>query len=111
MAARMTPTFGYDELEMSRVDAQLQEHRELLIALPPERASVLIGLIEGLRALLRSPAPFHRLRLLGPLLYACLRVIVFHRRLGELARVIVYFSANATWTVDRDGQYIFRFSR
>jgi len=111
MAVSMARTFRYEELEMSTVDAYLQEHRELFVVLPPARASVLVALIEGQRGLLASRSRLRRLRFLGPMLGACVRMLISHRRLAELARVLVYFSGNATWTVDPSGHYQFRFSR
>jgi hypothetical protein len=38
------PRHGVSDLELSRVDAQLERGRELLVVLSPKRASILIAL-------------------------------------------------------------------
>ena len=110
MAADKAAALKYADLEMSRVDARLKDQRELLILLPPQRARVLVALIESTRDVQRGSSFFARL---GPMcrgLYAVFRALIFHRRLAELVRVLVYYSSKATWHAVEDGQILFRFT-
>jgi len=111
MAANMATALDYSQLEMSQVDAQLQRDGELLVVLSLERAAILISLIEASRGLPRRPPLLERLRLMFSGLWATVRAAVFHGRLMDLSRVLVYSSAKATWRTRDDGQIEFRFSR
>jgi hypothetical protein len=107
----MATAFTYSDLEMSRVDAELQRNRELLVVLSPDQARILIGLIEASRGLAQRLPLLARLRLLLSGLCATFRATLFHARLLDLSRVLVYFSASATWSIRSDGQFEFRFAR
>jgi hypothetical protein len=111
MAPSVTEALHYSELEMSKVDAQLQRDGELLVILSPQRAKILIALIEASRGLTRHPPIIARLRLLSSGLWATLRAVLFHGRLMDLSRVLVYFSASAICRARDDGHVEFRFSR
>lgn len=107
----MAGALTYADLEMSRVDAQLNEKRELLILLPPRRARALIALIESTRDLQRGSSLPARL---GPMvrgLFATARALLFHYRLLELVRVVVDRSQSATWHANADGNVLFRFTQ
>ena len=106
----MAGALTYADLEMSRVDAELNEQRELLILLPPRRARALISLIESTRDLQRRSSFFARLGPMARGLFATARALIFHYRLLELVRVLVYRSRSATWHASTDGNVLFRFT-
>lgn len=111
MAASMTGALTYADLQMSQIDARLNEQREVLILLPPRRARALIALIESTRDLQRGSSFVARL---GPMirgLYATARALIFHYRLLELVRLLVYRSRSATWHASADGNILFRFTQ
>jgi hypothetical protein len=87
MAAAMATALTYPDLEMSKVDAQLQRDGELAVVLSPARAQLLIALIEVSRELTRHPKPrvHTRLRLMLRGLWATFRAGLFHGRLMDLA--------------------------
>jgi hypothetical protein len=107
----MANALSYSELEMSRVDAQLQRDGELRIVLSPKQAAILAALIESTRGLTRGPPILQRLRFMLSGLWATLRAVIFHGRLMDLSRVLVYCSATATWRSTDNGQVEFRFTR
>jgi|SRR6266508_1305945 len=109
--AAMAAALTYADLEMSRVDAQLNEQHEVLILLPPRRARALISLIESTRDLQCGSSFLARV---GPMfrgLFATARALLFHHRLMELVRALVYCARNATWQTSTDGNVLFRFTR
>jgi len=109
----MATMLTYPDLEMSKVDAQLKRDGELFVVLSPARAGLLIALVEASRGLTQRPKPPvpARLRLMFGGLWATLRAGLFHGRLMDLSRILVYFSASATWRAREDGQVEFKFSR
>jgi hypothetical protein len=107
----MTASLTYSDLEMPRVDAQLERDRELLVVLPSRRAQVLIALIESSRGLTQRPSVAVRARLLVRGLWATFRATLFHGKLMNLSRVLVYASSSATWRSVANGDIEFRFSR
>jgi hypothetical protein len=111
MAANMAAALKYEDLRMSQVDARLDEQRELLILLPPRHARVLVSLIESTRDVQRGASFLARLSPMCRSLYSIGRALVFHYRLLDLVRVLVYCSKSATWNATPDGDVLFRFTR
>jgi hypothetical protein len=111
MAANMTAALTYSDLEMSRVDVQLEKDCELLVVLPIQRAQILISLIESSRGLTQRPSVPARVRLLFRGLWATFSAMLFHGKLMNLSRVLVYASGSATWKPASSGDIEFKFSR
>ena len=105
----------YTDLDMSRVDAQLSERGELALLLDPNRARLLITMIESARGVSHRsgtrPSRGKRLALAIHGAFAAFWAAFFHRRLLALSRALVYFSAHASWTSRADGRFEFRFLR
>src|SRR5712692_7209827 len=95
--AAMAAALTYADLEMSRVDAELNAQHEVLILLPTRRAHALISLIESIRDLQRGSSFLARVGLMLRGLFATARALIFHYRLMELVRVLVYCARDATW--------------
>lgn len=107
----MTVALTYSDLEMSRVDAQLGRDRELLVVLPTAQAQILIALIESIRGLSKRTSVLVCVRLLCRGLWATSRAVLFHGKLMNLSRVLVYASGGATWQSTSGGDTEFRFLR
>jgi hypothetical protein len=104
----------YRELEMSQVDALLQERGSFSVVLEPKHAHVLISLIENSRSVSkRGDGRSNGLSRLFAAVRGALtgfRAAFFHPRLAALFRAIVYRSTIATWKARADGSFEFKFN-
>ncbi len=114
MAGTMA-TLEYQDLDLDQVDRMLSQNGELLVSLPERHASACIALIEMVRAAKswssnRAPVLVRVWRLLKGFLVV-LRVLIAHRRLLELSRVVILHTSVQTWEQTADGNFLFRFVR
>ena len=105
----------YGDLDMYQVDGRLAQHGEVLVSLPARHAYACIAFIEMVRAVKggarnRVPLLVRVGRVLQGVL-TILRVLIAHRRLLELSRVVILNTSVQTWERTGDGSFLFRFAR
>jgi hypothetical protein len=105
----------YRDLDMYQVDGMLSQNGEVLVSLPERHAYACIAFIEMVRAVKggsrdRVPLLVRVWRVLQGVL-TILRVLIAHRRLLELSRVIILNTSVQTWERTGEGSFLFRFVR
>ena len=105
----------YRDLDMYQVDGMLSQHGEVLVSLPERHAYACIAFIEMVRAVKggsrnRVPLLVRVWRVLKGVL-TILRVLIAHRRLLELSRMVILNTSVQTWERTADGSFLFRFAR
>ena len=105
----------YRDLDLYRVDGMLSQHGEVLVSLPERHAYACIAFIEMVRAV-RSGSS-NRVSLLVRVwrvlqgVLTILRLLIAHRRLLELSRVVILNTSVQTWERTGEGSFLFRFVR
>lgn len=105
----------YRDLDMYQVDGMLAQNGEIFVSLPERHAYACIAFIEMVRAVKggasnRVPLLVRAWRVLTGVL-TMLRVLIAHRRLLELSRVIILNTSVQTWERTGEGSFLFRFVR
>jgi hypothetical protein len=105
----------YRDLDMYQVDGMLSQNGEVRVSLPERHAYACIAFIEMVRTVKggarnRVPLLVRVWRVLHGGL-TILHVLIAHRRLLELSRVIILNTAVQTWERTAEGSFLFRFAR
>jgi hypothetical protein len=105
----------YRDLDMYQVDGRLAQTGEVLVSLPERHAYACIAFIEMVRAV--KGGARSRVSLLGRVGrvlqggLTILRILIAHRRLLELSRVVILNTSVQTWERTAEGSFLFRFAR
>ena len=105
----------YQDLDMYQVDGMLAQTGEVRVSLPERHAYACIAFIEMVRAV--KGGARSRVPLLGRVWrvlhggLTLLRVLIAHRRLLELSRVVILNTSVQTWERTAEGSFLFRFAR
>lgn len=107
--------FEYADLDLDHVDATLARDGELLVSLPEPHAHACIVFIETVRAIKdlnkSRSSIITRCVVLAKGFKMTLQLLLAHRRLFQLGRVVIHNSSSQTWEQKTDHSFLFRFTR
>lgn len=107
--------FEYADLDLNQVDATLAQDGELFVSLPERHAQACIVFIETVRDIKnpnKSRSPIvTRCFVLAKGFKMTLQLLLAHRRLFQLGRVVILNSSSQTWEQSPDRHFLFRFTR